>query len=228
MRKCSAITFIWDNCHLCPVLWRESTMNLMFVQFLAIFSLVKISTAIADNNGWSIDNPTETFTKMYFFNCTNPQDVIDNGAKPLLKQVEYIWAVLNNFFSLKSTFRLGRTLFLSSGPKQMSLTTLIILWSTGLCLLFGFHLWLDMICRDHTCVSVHFYILSLSIVAAVLYTEFYHPWSSWPGRKKPGSLTNRSPLEAWMTRSSPSIWSPTQLPRPLAFQVSHFQLQWTV
>ena len=65
-------------------------MNLMFVQFLAIFSLVKISTAIADNNGWSIDNPTETFTKMYFFNCTNPQDVIDNGAKPLLKQVEYI------------------------------------------------------------------------------------------------------------------------------------------
>ena len=100
LRKCSAITFFWDNCchFTCPVLWRESTMNLMFVQFLAIFSLVKISTAIANNNGWSIDNPTETFTKMYFFNCTNPQDVIDNGAKPLLKQVEYIWAVLNKFF----------------------------------------------------------------------------------------------------------------------------------
>ena len=64
-------------------------MNLIFVQLVAIFSLVKISTAVIDN-GWSPNNPTETFTKMYFFNCTNPEDVKANGAKPLLKQVEYI------------------------------------------------------------------------------------------------------------------------------------------
>ena len=163
MRKCSAITFIWDNCchFTCPVLWRESTMNLMFVQFLAIFSLVKISTTIANNNGWSIDNPTETFTKMYFFQLHKPTRCNRQRGKAFAKAGWIYLSCLEQIFSLKSTFRLGRTLFLSSGPKQMSLTTLIILWSTGLCLLFGFHLWLDMICRDHTCVSVHFYILSL-------------------------------------------------------------------
>ena len=63
-------------------------MNLIFVQ-LAIFSLFKISTAVIDN-GWSTNIPTETFTKMYLFNCTNPEDVMANGAKPLLKQVEYL------------------------------------------------------------------------------------------------------------------------------------------
>ena len=74
-------------------------MTLIFVQLVAIFSLVKISTAIADNNGWSTDILTETFTKMYFFNCTNSQDVMANGAKPLLKQVEYISAVLISIVS---------------------------------------------------------------------------------------------------------------------------------
>ena len=70
-------------------------MNLIFVQLAAIFSL---STAAIDNNGWSTDIPTETFTKMFFFNCTNPEDVMANGAKPLLKQVEYISAIFNQIF----------------------------------------------------------------------------------------------------------------------------------
>ena len=98
LRKCSAITFIWDNCchFTCSVLWREPTMNLIFVQLAAIFSL---STAVIDNNAWSTDIPTETFTKMFFFNCTNPEDVMANRAKPLLKQVKYISAVLNKIFS---------------------------------------------------------------------------------------------------------------------------------
>ena len=73
-------------------------MNLIFVQLVAIFSLVKISTALTGDNGWSTDIPTETFTKMYFFNCTNPEDVMANGAKPLLKQVEYISAIFNQIF----------------------------------------------------------------------------------------------------------------------------------
>ena len=177
---------------------------------------------------WMVNRqPNRNFHQDVFLQLHKPTRCNRQRGKAFAKTGWIYLSCLEQIFSLKSTFRLGRTLFLSSGPKQMPLTTLIILWSTGLCLLFGFHLWLDMICRDHTCVSVHFYILSLSIVAAVLYTEFYHPWSSWPGRKRPGSLTNRSPLEAWMTRSSRSIWSPTQLPRPLAFQVSHFQLQWT-
>ena len=74
-------------------------MNLIFVQLVAIFSLVKISTAIVDSNGWPTDIPTESFTKMYFFNCTNPEDVMANREKPLLKQVKYISAVLNKIFS---------------------------------------------------------------------------------------------------------------------------------
>ena len=73
-------------------------MNLIFVQLVAIFSLVKISTAVIDN-GWSTNIPTETFTKMYFFNCTNPEDVMAHREKPFLKQVEYISAVLNKIFS---------------------------------------------------------------------------------------------------------------------------------
>ena len=71
-------------------------MNLIFVQLVAIFSL---STAVIDNNGWSTDIPTETFTKMFFFNCTNPEDVMAHREKPFLKQVEYISAVLNKIFS---------------------------------------------------------------------------------------------------------------------------------
>ena len=73
-------------------------MTLIFVQLVAIFSVVKISTALTGDNGWSTDIPTETFTKMYFFNCTNPEDVMANGAKPLLKQVEYISAIFNQIF----------------------------------------------------------------------------------------------------------------------------------
>ena len=74
-------------------------MNLIFVRLVAIFSLVKISTALTGDNGWSTDIPTETFTKIYFFNCTNPEDVMANGAKPLLKQVEYISAMLISIVS---------------------------------------------------------------------------------------------------------------------------------
>ena len=57
-------------------------MNLIFVQLVAIFSL---STAVIDKNGWSTDIPTETFAKMFFFNCTNPEDVMAHREKPLLK-----------------------------------------------------------------------------------------------------------------------------------------------
>ena len=101
LRKCSAITFIWDNCchFTCSVPWGESTMTLIFVQLVAIFSVVKISTALTGDNGWSTDIPTETFTKIYFFNCTNPQEVMGNRAKPLLKQVEYISAMLISIVS---------------------------------------------------------------------------------------------------------------------------------
>ena len=31
--------------------------------------------------------PIPMYNKIYYFNCTNSQDVMNNGAKPLLKQV---------------------------------------------------------------------------------------------------------------------------------------------
>ena len=117
LRKCFAITFIWDNCchFTCSVLWGESTMNLIIVQLVVIFNFVKISTAVIDN-GWSTNIPTETFTKMYFFNCTNPEDVMANGAKPLLKQVVYIPAVLNKIF--RQSLFIGWTVHFSWGAVQ--------------------------------------------------------------------------------------------------------------
>ena len=111
---------------------------------------------------WMVNRqPNRNFHQDVLLQLHKPTRCNRQRGKAFAKAGWIYLSCLEQIFSLKSTFRLGRTLFLSSGPKQMSLTTLIILWSTGLCLLFGFHLWLDMICRDHTCVSVHFYILSL-------------------------------------------------------------------
>ena len=126
-------------------------MTLIFVQLVAIFSVVKISTALTGDNGWSTDIPTETFTKMYFFNCTNPEDVMANGAKPLLKQVEYISAVLKNFFA-KFCFQVGPYTFLEQRSKTnitynpdytVEYRSLSSFWVS------------PFICRDHTCVPVY-------------------------------------------------------------------------
>jgi len=56
----------------------------------AIASVILISTAVAVNvehSGWPNSDQTTRFTKIYLFNCTNARDVMDNQAKPLLKQV---------------------------------------------------------------------------------------------------------------------------------------------
>ena len=116
-----------------------------------------IMTVNLDHSGWSNSDQTTTFTKMYFFNCTNHLDVMHDQAKPLLKQVwnsklesESFTDVLKGLSRCKtyhSTFtfllmsachtlnvlhsRLVHTLFLRSEQKQMWLTTPITLWSTG-------------------------------------------------------------------------------------------------
>ena len=115
-------------------------MNLIFVQLVAIFSLIKISAALIDDNGWSTDIPTETFTKMYFFNCTNPEDVMANGAKPLLKQVEYISAVLKIFFT-KFCFQVGPYTFLEQRSKtNITYNPDYTVEYRSLASFFGFHL----------------------------------------------------------------------------------------
>ena len=53
-----------------------------------MFDILQLCVVVnLDHNGWSNSDQKTTFTKIYFFNCTNHLDVMDSQAKPLLKQV---------------------------------------------------------------------------------------------------------------------------------------------
>ena len=86
---------------------------------------------------WVVNRqPNRNFHQDVLLQLHKPTRCNRQRGKAFAKAGWIYLSCLEQIFSLKSTFRLGRTLFLSSGPKQMSLTTLIILLSTGLFLLF--------------------------------------------------------------------------------------------
>ena len=179
---------------------------------------------------WMVNrHPNRNFHQNLFLQLHKPTRSNGQQGKAFAKTGWIYFSYVDLNCQLNSVFRLDRTLFLSSGPKQISLITPIILWSTGLCLLFGFHLsfvGITLVCQCISHLVSHIFLAFLHFQFDTKLFQAILLLLSWPGRKRPGSLTNRSPVEAWMTRSSRSIWSPTQPQRPLAFQVS--KSQWTV
>ena len=86
---------------------------------------------------WMVNrHPNRNFHQNLFLQLHKPTRSNGQQGKAFAKTGWIYFSCVEQNFQLNSVFRLDRTLFLSGAPKQMSLTTLIILLSTGLCLLF--------------------------------------------------------------------------------------------